>query len=152
MALGIGMIEMYIKMVQEEFGPLLIAAKSTSEQLHAQVKRELIVELGLDKLKAEIDRQKEIVAQMSVKYEEYVDKPYGKKSKLETLIEQRLKERYGENIEQKLLAAEKAAIQQVKLSGAATQVSEMFAKLPAQLEAIRIAMPKVTLLGDPTEE
>lgn len=146
--LGIGMIEMYTKMIKTEFQPLIssLQARRTVEKANTEieVRKELgIYDLTVKKFKLEaqldeIKRQLQTYEDTNYKRGKYV-------SKIDEVVNAKMAERKN-GLLAKTEKIRNDLIKRVKLAGVNADVKEIFEDLPALLEPLQKeikTLPKV---------
>lgn len=132
--LGIGMINMYVEMVNEAFGPLMREINARNTDLKETAKIEARKKLGIydmyvkrTKLQAQID-------EINSKVNRYESRNYNsKKDKWECAVDDLaddILKRHTNGIERKIREAHHDAVNSIKLSGLAGDVAKLFDELP----------------------
>ncbi len=150
-SLGINMIDMYVKLVEEEFAPLFTMAEIQIAAIRPHVERKVKVDLGIDEIDMEIATYKAAIAELEDRKNHYMKTVWKKNqqvSKFHSEVEMRL-----ENINEPyrdLKATAKQMVKKIKLSGstpeiatAMAHVDEVCEKLAARFEAL--PSPEVTI-------
>jgi len=135
--LGIGMIEMYTKMVREEFAPIISNLNARREVEKHNTEVEVRKELGIYnmtvkrmKLKAELD---ELDRQLK-SYEQ--SKYYGKPAKIDKLVNAKMEERKN-GLLKETEVIQRDLIHRIKLAGVAGDVKTVFDDLPKMIEPLQ---------------
>lgn len=142
--LGIGMIEMYTKMVKDEFAPIISQLNARREVEKHNTEVEVRKDIGIYdmtvkrfKLKAQLD---ELERQLK-SYEQ--SQYYGKPSKLDALVKAKMDERKN-GLLKETETIQNDLIKRIKLAGVAGDIKEVFETLPeliAPLEKKLKALP-----------
>ena len=135
--IGIQMIEMYVKMVNEQFAPLINEVEGNEDQLKEVVKDQLFQELGINKLEAEKAALQLKLDRLNDKIDKYTGTSWqnGKYVKLiDHLVNIEVEKLNG--VGTQIRDAKTAMVNQVKMIGAVADVQKAFAELPGIISGL----------------
>lgn len=148
--MGIDKINMYVGLIDDEFGPLLRAIQADEADLKILLTREARKELGiydLHKEKIEIEMRLEEVKEQLNTYEELkFFEGIGRTSKLNELVKDKVNE-YGNGVNRKIKDAHKEMVKRIKLSGISEDISKVFKDLPKRIKQLEITLSNRKRIG-----
>lgn len=143
--MGIGMIQMYEKMVQAEFQPLFTMAEIQLAIVRPSVEREVKIDFGLHDIEAEIAAHEAAIKELKTREKDYTDKIYKDgtyTSKFIREVERRLEEINKPYQELKITQYE--MVKKIKLAGTTPEIAEAMRLVEAsckKLSAEMLALP-----------
>jgi hypothetical protein len=143
--MGINMIEMYCKMVKEQFAPILQTLKVHSMQLYDMCEKQAKKELGIyDKMMrmAQIQLElKELESELD-SYTTKIGNPW--KSKIQLLAEEKMKI-VKNGFQAKVEKAMEDMVFKIKISGLDGETKKVFEALPNVIESLTKELKKLPL-------
>jgi len=148
--IGIDKINMYVGLVNDEFGPLLRAIQADEAELKEHLTREARKELGIydlhkEKIETEL-RLEEIKEQLNVYEELKFYNGIGRTSKLDMLIKDKINA-HSNGVNKQIKDAHKKAVKAVKLSGIPEDVAKIFEEMPKEIKKLETILKKRKQIG-----
>jgi len=147
--LGIKMIEMYCKMIEDEFGPLEKRVEErVTQAIKDEVEKQVKIDLGIYEMYMQKEALQLQINEIEKKLKKYENREYegGWRS---SLIEREVSKRLNKLNEPltKIQEARDSIIKKVKLTGVSTDVKEIFDGIAAEISNLKQtygALPPIT--------
>ena len=150
MKMGINMIEMYCKMIQESFEPIFETLKTRDFELEEQCRTQAKKELGIYDKMVKLSQLNLQVKELEDQLEMYTKTDYrnGQKSKVQRLVDEKMKiVRNG--FHDKVHATMRDMVYKIKLSGLDSDTKSVFDQMPDVIKALTSELKQ---LPDPSKK
>ena len=150
MKMGINMIEMYCKMIQESFEPIFETLKTRDFELEEQCKIQAKKELGIYDKMVKLSRLELELVQLKEELFGFTEKNYqnGHKNKIERLVDEKMKV-VRNGFHDKVYATMQDMVYKIKLSGLDSETKSVFDQMP---DVIKSLTSELKQLPDPSKK
>jgi len=149
--IGIDKINMYVGLVNDEFGPLLRAIQADEAELKEHLTREARLDLGiydLHKEKIEISLRLAEIEDQLKEYEkpQFITGIVGRTCKLDMLVKDKM-DAHSNGANKKIKDAHKEMVKRIKLSGISEDIAKVFKDLPKEIKKLETTLKKRKQIG-----
>lgn len=131
-------LEMYMTMIEEEFGPILRMISAAEATKREQITRDVRMSLGIYELYSERLQLKDRLAEIDNQLKDYESKrhtPSGFKSMVDEMVEDRMRSAT-HGIGQQIRDLKDSAIKKIRLVGCPVPITNVFNDLPKKVEEL----------------
>ena len=148
--IGIDRINMYINLVDDEFGPLLRAIQADEAELKETLTREARQELGIYDLHKEKLALKLRLEEVEKKLDEYEEVEYitgiGHTCKLDILVRDKM-DACSNGTNKQIRDARQLIIKRIRLSGISEDIAKVFQDIPKEIKKLETVLKKRKQIG-----
>jgi len=148
--IGIDRINMYINLVNDEFGPLLRAIQADEDKLKEELTREARQELGIYDLHKEKLAIKLRLEEVKKKLDEYEKVKYitgiGHTCKLDMLVSDKM-DACNNGTNKQIRDARKLMVKRIRLSGISEDIAKVFQDIPKEIKKLETILKKRKQIG-----
>ena len=148
--IGIDRINMYINLVNDEFGPLLRAIQADEDKLKEELTREARQELGIYDLHKEKLAIKLRLEEVKKKLDEYEKVKYitgiGHTCKLDMLVSDKM-DTHSNGVGKQIKDARQLMVKRIRLSGISEDIAKVFQDIPKEIKKLETVLKKRKQIG-----